>query len=99
MWLLYALIDKYVMLAWQIEAQPTALLTTGAHIPLFGLGTFKADAKTTNEAVAAALRSGVIHLDCASRYGNQPVIGNGLQAAFKQGSARREDVFITSKLW
>ena len=38
--------------------QPTALLNTGHRIPLLGLGTFKADEKTTNEAVAAALKAG-----------------------------------------
>ena len=80
--------------------QPTARLNNGECIPLFGLGTFKADAKTTHEAVAAALKCGILHVDCASHYGNEWAIGNGLRAAFKQGGiARREDVFITSKLW
>ena len=54
--------DPYVpfLLCWaQVAAeQPTALLNTGHRIPLLGLGTFKADEKTTNEAVAAALKAG-----------------------------------------
>jgi diketogulonate reductase-like aldo/keto reductase len=115
----------------QVE-QPYAILNTGARIPLVGLGTFKANATTTNEAVAAALEAGYRrvcnqeaveaqtgprkqansrycrplsskcycrHIDCASHYGNEPAIGNGLHAAFKKGIANRSDVFITSKLW
>lgn len=79
--------------------QPTALLNTGSRIPLLGLGTFKADEQTTNEAVAAALKAGYRHIDCASHYLNEPAIGNGLHAALKAGHAKREDLFITSKLW
>ena len=41
----------------QVE-QPFAILNTGARMPLVGLGTFKANATTTNEAVAAALANG-----------------------------------------
>ncbi|BDA45305.1 probable NADPH-dependent aldo-keto reductase, chloroplastic [Coccomyxa sp. Obi] len=79
--------------------QPTALLNTGYRIPLLGLGTFKADEKTTNEAVAAALKAGYRHIDCASHYLNEPAIGNGLHAALKAKYAKRENLFITSKLW
>jgi alcohol dehydrogenase (NADP+) len=39
------------------------------------------------------------HIDCASHYLNEPAIGNGLHAALKAGHAKREDLFITSKLW
>ena len=86
-------------LCWQVKAQPTALLNNGEHIPLFGLGTFKTDAQTAKDAIVAALAAGVRMVDCASHYGQEPAIGNGLHAAFKQGVARREDIFIASKLW
>ena len=83
----------------QAESQPTALLNTGHRIPLFGLGTFKADEKTTNEAVAAALQAGYRHIDCAQHYLNEPAIGHGLKGALDAGHAKREEVFVTSKLW
>ena len=83
----------------QARSQPTALLNTGHRIPLFGLGTFKADEKTTNEAVAAALQAGYRHIDCAQHYLNEPAIGCGLKAALDAGYAKREEVFVTSKLW
>ena len=83
----------------QAHSQPSVLLNTGHRIPLFGLGTFKADEKTTNEAVAAALQAGYRHIDCAQHYLNEPAIGHGLKAALDAGYAKREDVFVTSKLW
>lgn len=83
----------------QARSQPTALLNTGQRIPLFGLGTFKADEKTTNEAVAAALKAGYRHIDCAQHYLNEPAIGHGLKGALDAGYAKREEVFVTSKLW
>lgn len=83
----------------QAHSQPTALLNTGHRIPTFGLGTFKADEKTTNAAVAAALQAGYRHIDCAQHYLNEPAIGCGLRAALDAGYAKREEVFVTSKLW
>ncbi|CAK0782431.1 hypothetical protein CVIRNUC_005684 [Coccomyxa viridis] len=81
------------------QSQPSALLNTGHRIPLFGLGTFKADEKTTNAAVAAALQAGYRHIDCAQHYLNEPAIGSGLKAALDAGFAKRKEVFVTSKLW
>ncbi|KAK9915836.1 hypothetical protein WJX75_004875 [Coccomyxa subellipsoidea] len=82
-------------------SQPTAVLNTGCRIPLIGfrLGTFKADEKTTREALASALKAGYRHIDSASHYLNEPAIGKGLHAALKAGYAKREDLFITFKLW
>ena len=42
---------------------------------------------------------GLRHLDCAERYRNEDAVGDAMQAAFKAGTARREDVFVTTKLW
>lgn len=39
------------------------------------------------------------HIDTATAYGNEQGIGKGLQEQFRKGSVRREDLFITSKLW
>ena len=39
------------------------------------------------------------HIDCAAAYGNQEDVGKGLKRAFDEGICKREDVWITSKLW
>jgi alcohol dehydrogenase (NADP+) len=50
-------------------------------------------------AVTAALEAGYRHIDCAAAYGNEAEVGEALQNAFARGLVRREDVFVTSKLW
>ena len=43
--------------------------------------------------------SGYRHIDCAYVYGNEDEDGQGLSEAFKSGKVKREDVFVTTKLW
>lgn len=50
-------------------------------------------------AVFHALKSGYRHIDCALVYGNESEVGQGLAKAFKEGICKREDVFVTTKLW
>lgn len=51
------------------------------------------------KAVRLALQYGYRHIDCAQAYGNEDEIGEVLTEVFKEGKLKREDVFITSKLW
>ena len=46
-----------------------------------------------------ALRTGYRLVDCAFVYLNEAEVGETLQTCFKNGVVRREDIFITSKLW
>ncbi|WP_343712019.1 aldo/keto reductase [Inquilinus sp.] len=68
-------------------------------MPAVGFGTLIPDPVATRQAVTTALEAGFRHFDCAERYRNEEAIGDAFQAAFKAGMVRREDVFITTKLW
>lgn len=68
-------------------------------MPAVGFGTLIPDPVATRQAVTTALEAGFRHFDCAERYRNEEAIGDAFQAAIKAGMVRREDVFITTKLW
>lgn len=80
---------------------PQRVLPTGARMPGIGLGTFGSD-HVSHTAVAEAVRYaasvGYRHFDCASVYGNEAQIGQVFDQLFQSG-LKREDVWITSKLW
>jgi diketogulonate reductase-like aldo/keto reductase len=81
---------------------PFRTLYSGDRIPVIGLGTFGSDnydAQTIAEAVKTAIRMGYRHLDCASVYGNEKEIGAALQELYAEGVVKREDLWITSKVW
>ena len=80
---------------------PRRTLKGGAAIPALGLGTFGSDNYTSAqiaEAVVGAAAVGYRHFDCASVYGNEDAVGRALHAVM-QGGVRREDLWITSKVW
>ncbi len=81
---------------------PTYTLNTGAVMPAVGLGTFGSDKYSPEQisaAVSGAIKAGYRMLDCASVYQNEDMIGNVLEELFKDGTVKREDMFITSKVW
>ena len=71
---------------------------TGA-MPAVGFGTLIPDPVATRQATKAALETGFRHLDCAERYRNEAAVGEAVQEALKAGTVRREDLFVTTKLW
>ncbi len=68
-------------------------------MPALGFGTLIPDPLKTKQATIAALEAGFRHFDCAERYRNEDAVGEAMQAVFKAGKIRREDVFVTTKLW
>ena len=68
-------------------------------MPLVGLGTWKSISGTAKTSVYEALKVGYRHIDCAWAYRNQEDVGNGIALAIKEGIVKREDLWVTSKLW
>jgi len=84
-----------------MEAQPYITLNNGNKMPAVGLGTFLSSDPAELKAVVieAVLNVGVRHIDTASLYGNEAVIGEALKECFASGKVKREDIFITTKVW
>lgn len=74
-------------------------LNTGAKIPSVGLGTWQAEPGVVGQAIEIAIKVGYRHIDGARAYNNEKEIGTVLRKLFEDGVVKREELFITSKLW
>ena len=74
-------------------------VATGAAIPSVGFGFWKVDKNCAAEVAQQAIAAGYRHLDCACDYGNEAEVGDGIRQALNAGQCRRDDLWITSKLW
>lgn len=71
-------------------------LNNGVKMPMEGFGVFQVpDPAQCEQAVLDAVSTGYRLIDTAASYGNEEAVG----AAIKKSGARREDLFITTKLW
>lgn len=71
----------------------------GDKMPALGLGTWKSAKGEVYAAVRTALEIGYRHFDCALLYGNEKEIGQAFADALKEGVVKREELWVTSKLW
>ena len=71
-------------------------LSNGVEIPSLGFGVYRIPTKgTTKDCVLKALKAGYRHIDTAQAYQNEEEVGQ----AVKESGLKREEVFITTKIW
>ena len=72
----------------------------GNTMPQLGLGVFRVENDdTAKDAVKHAIINGYRSIDAALVYGNEEMVGRGIQEGMAAADIQREDLFITSKLW
>ena len=85
-----------------ISKLPKRTLHSGEEIPCIGLGTFGSDKygpEEIAEAVYEGIRIGYRIIDCASVYQNEDLIGKSILRAEAQEIIKRDELFVTSKVW
>jgi methylglyoxal/glyoxal reductase len=79
-----------------LSLNSTVKLNNGIPIPRIGFGVYQIlPGKITTNAVKYALKVGYRHIDTAKIYGNESDVGK----AIGESDLRREDVFVTTKVW
>ncbi|XP_062024386.1 NADP-dependent D-sorbitol-6-phosphate dehydrogenase-like [Rosa rugosa] len=74
-------------------------LNSGFKMPVIGLGVWRMEGKEIRDLIINSINIGYRHFDCAADYKNESEVGEALAEAFSTGLVKREDLFITTKLW
>ncbi len=78
----------------------TIRLNNGVTMPMLGYGTFRVtDPEECAQSVYTAIRTGYRLIDTAQAYGNEAAVGEGVRRAVAAGLVKREDLFLTTKVW
>lgn len=76
------------------------ILNNHTQIPNIGFGTYKIkDPAEAYLSVKTALELGYRHIDTAAFYENEAEVGRAIRDFIATGAAKREDIFVTSKVW
>lgn len=68
-------------------------------MPIIGVGVWRMESKSIRDLLLNAIQIGYRHFDCAADYQNEAEVGEALAEAFQSGLVKREELFITTKLW
>jgi len=68
-------------------------------MPKVGFGMWKVSKDSCAEITYQAIKAGYRCIDEACDYGNEEQCGQGIKKAIDEGVVKREDLWITSKLW
>lgn len=75
-------------------------LNNGVSMPQLGFGVFQVpDGKVTEQAVLDAIDSGYRLIDTAAAYMNEEAVGSAIAKKIADGTVKRGDLFITTKVW
>ena len=71
------------------------VLNNEVKCPVIGIGTFTLSPKDAENSVREALKMGYSLIDTANAYVNERAVGRGI----KESGVKREDIFLSTKLW
>ncbi len=74
-------------------------LYNGVEVPVLGIGTFMISPEDAEKSVYAALNGGYRMIDTANAYMNEEAVGKALARAIRDGIVKREEVFVSTKIW
>lgn len=77
----------------------TVKLNSGHEMPVLGIGTYQLSNSQAENSVYWALKAGMRLIDTARIYGNEEGVGRGIRRAIKDGICKREEIFVTTKMW
>ena len=82
-----------------LKLDSTVTLNNGVEMPQLGMGVWKVNNSGASQAVQWALKHGYKAIDTAKQYGNETGVGEGLQKGFADNGLKREDIFLTTKIF
>lgn len=74
-------------------------LSNGIKMPMLGFGVYQVSKEDCEKAVLDAIKVGYRLIDTAQSYFNEEEVGNAITKAIKEKMVKREDLFITTKVW
>ena len=101
MWLNYflILITAFGLSQEANQSQIYIQLNDGRSMPILGLGTWKSKGDDAYQAVKYAIEIGYRHIDTALAYGNEKEVGNAIRDVIGNGTVKREELFVVTKVW
>lgn len=74
-------------------------LNNGVKMPILGFGVYQIPKEDCARCVLDAIKVGYRHFDTAQSYFNEEQVGDAIQTAISEGLVKREELFITTKVW